>query len=275
MFGYIVPLKSELKVRELALYQAYYCGLCRTIGKRYPQLARLSLSYDCSFLALLADGLYGEGKYIKRRCALKPLKAKRAVMEETPGIVYAADVNVLLAVNHLRDDWKDEKKAMAFIGAKALSGAYAKAKKRHPALAAEIEADMARLTAIEAKKCVELDPPADASARILKSVATHMPGLTDAQTLVMEELFYNLGRWVYLADAWDDREKDQKRNSYNPFLLAKTSLEQASFLLNISVNQAIKAYELLDLCANKGVLDNILYEGCPEKTRMLLGGVHE
>ena len=40
MFGYIVPLKQELRMRELAQYNAYYCGLCTSIGARFGQAAR-------------------------------------------------------------------------------------------------------------------------------------------------------------------------------------------------------------------------------------------
>ena len=50
MFGYIVPLKQELRMRELAQYNAYYCGLCASIGARFGQTARLTLNYDSTFL---------------------------------------------------------------------------------------------------------------------------------------------------------------------------------------------------------------------------------
>ena len=58
MFGYIRPLECELRVREQAEYRGTYCGLCKSIGIRYGQIERLTLSYDCAFLALvLALGL--------------------------------------------------------------------------------------------------------------------------------------------------------------------------------------------------------------------------
>ena len=59
MFGYIVPLKQELRMRELAQYNAYYCGLCASIGARFGQAARLTLNYDSTFLAMLLTGLSG------------------------------------------------------------------------------------------------------------------------------------------------------------------------------------------------------------------------
>lgn len=45
--------KGELKVREYEVYCGYYCGICKSIGRRYGQLPRMALSYDAAFLAIL------------------------------------------------------------------------------------------------------------------------------------------------------------------------------------------------------------------------------
>ena len=39
-------------------YQAYYCGLCRTLGRRYGRTGQLALSYDMAFVAILLTALY-------------------------------------------------------------------------------------------------------------------------------------------------------------------------------------------------------------------------
>ena len=49
------------------------------------------------------------------------------------------------------------------------------------------------------------------------------PTLPEREWAAADWMFYNLGKWVYLMDAWDDREKDEKSGSYNPFLLMKMS----------------------------------------------------
>ena len=53
MFGYVGPLTCELRIKDKTLYDAYYCGLCREIGKSFGQPPRATLSYDCTFLACL------------------------------------------------------------------------------------------------------------------------------------------------------------------------------------------------------------------------------
>lgn len=56
MFGYVRIYKPELKMAEYEHYQGIYCSLCRQLGKRYGPLARLTLSYDFTFLAMVPDG---------------------------------------------------------------------------------------------------------------------------------------------------------------------------------------------------------------------------
>ena len=56
MFGYIRPQKGELLVREFEQYRGVYCGLCKQLGKSYGFAARMTLSYDCTFLGLLFWG---------------------------------------------------------------------------------------------------------------------------------------------------------------------------------------------------------------------------
>ena len=51
MLGYVKIDKGELKVREYEVYCGYYCGICKSIGRRYGQLPRMALSYDAAFPA--------------------------------------------------------------------------------------------------------------------------------------------------------------------------------------------------------------------------------
>ena len=53
MFGYIKPFRPELKIREAEDYKAVYCGLCKELGRSYGLFARMTLSYDFAFMAML------------------------------------------------------------------------------------------------------------------------------------------------------------------------------------------------------------------------------
>jgi hypothetical protein len=97
----------------------------------------------------------------------------------------------------------------------------------------------------------------------------------------MEWLGYNIGKWIYTIDAFDDMEKDIKNNSYNPLLLQYQYKEQQleEFKSSIkpdierdliyTLSQAANTIELLDM-ENKGIIENIVYLGMNSKTNNIL-----
>ena len=104
MFGFVTASYSELTKAEKDRYGAVYCGICRQIRRRSSQTARLGLSYDMAFLALLLMSLYEpEESAGKKACALHPVKPRPWVDNEY--IRYAADMNVALARYQTLDDW--------------------------------------------------------------------------------------------------------------------------------------------------------------------------
>ena len=57
MFGYVMINKGDLKVRELETYQSFYCGLCQKLKERYGLSGQLTLSYDLTFVVMLATAV--------------------------------------------------------------------------------------------------------------------------------------------------------------------------------------------------------------------------
>ncbi|NLI54979.1 MAG: hypothetical protein GX417_11780 [Clostridiales bacterium] len=272
MFGYIRPLECELKVREQAEYRGLYCGLCKSIGRRYGQLERLTLSYDCAFLALVLLAVTGGAKFSAGNCGPRVYRGKRPIAQPSLELDYAADVNVLLAWYKAADDAADEKSASAAVSRLALLRAYRKAAGAHPSLDEAIGRSMASLRVVEAEGVASTDEPSDAFGRLLADVVLHAPMLPQSERAAAEWMFYNLGKWVYLVDAWDDRESDAKRGGYNPFLLSQMTCERAAFLLNITKNEAEKGYDLLSLSAPNGLLDNIMRLGLTHTQKRVLAG---
>jgi hypothetical protein len=272
MFGYIRPLECELKVREQAEYRGVYCGLCKSIGRRYGQLERLTLSYDCAFLALTLSALTGGATFTPGNCGPRVYRGKRPIANPSPVLDYAADVNVLLAWYKAADDTADEKSAKAAAAKLTLKRAYKKAAKANPKLDEAIKDSMNTLHDLEAEKTASTDEPSNAFGSLLASVILHALMLPESERAAAQWMYYNLGKWVYLVDAWDDREKDEKSGSYNPFLLTKMEREQAEFLLNITLNEAKKGYDLLTLNAANGLLDNIMTLGLMHAQERVLAG---
>jgi hypothetical protein len=275
MFGYIAPLKCELKVRDLNLYNAYYCGLCRAIGKRYGHIKRIVLNYDCTFLALLLSGVTGASAFCEGRCGFKPFSPKKTLAADSKMLDFAADINILLAYFKSIDDWRDERRLKGLIIGAVLKGAARKALKNCFEAGAAVQKGIADLSEVERSRCDEPDKPALVFADMMKEIMAASPVREEPERTVLGHLGFNLGRWIYLIDAWDDREHDRKSGSYNPFNFSGADPERASRNLHYSLNEAMKVYDLLDVKDNKGVLDNIIYIGCSHRTEQLLEGKHE
>jgi hypothetical protein len=275
MFGYVTPHRCELKVRDLTQYQGWYCGLCKTLKKEYGQIPRLVLDYDCAFLALLLQGIHAPAKsMVHLRCGYKPFKKKEPVAQPSEALSYAAACNVLLYYYKLRDDWQDERKPTALLFSTALKRAVGRAGKQLPGVAQKVEEGINKLSCMEKEGETQIDPVIDVFGGILRDIAGGYEGLTAKNREITMWLAYHLGRWIYLMDAYEDREKDERKQAYNPLLISGASEDRVSFLLYASLHEMEKAYNLLEIQANKGLLDNILYEGCRMRTKKLLEGAN-
>ena len=271
MFGYIGTIESELKVREAASYKSWYCGLCKCMKHRYGLFSPLFLQYDCAFLALLFSGELGESVDARRcHCLHRCHDPHRKYRLETPALRFAAAVNVLLGYYKCLDDWRDERSLVKGAAALLLKRAVNKAGRDYPALRERTERFYHDQGAAE-QDDGRLDAVADPTGRYLEDLADMLPFPED-EKLPLKWLLYNLGRWIYLMDAWDDREKDQRKGAFNPYLKANTAREDAAFGLYASLEEAHKAFDLLSPSRDQGLMENVLALGCPERTRQVLEG---
>lgn len=123
MFGYITVNRPELKVKESAAYDAYYCGLCHALHGRHGRAGQLTLTYDMTFLVILLNGVYEHPLHEKTgRCLVHPMKQHTERWNDFSS--YCADMNVLLAYYNLLDDWQDERRISRFAAAQLLSKQY-------------------------------------------------------------------------------------------------------------------------------------------------------
>ena len=268
MFGYVVPLRGELKVRELDAYQGVYCGLCHTLGRRYGFLPRLLLSYDFAFLAMVLAGPEGSVALERRRCVACPVRGKR-VCPARPELDTAADASVILTYWKLRDSVAD-RSFFRGLPARLLSillrPAYRKAARLRPDFDRQTVSCLEELRTLEEEGSPSLDRTADTFARILAGAA---PDTGDTvRDRALGQLLYHVGRWIYLVDAWDDLEEDRAAGRYNPLLLRfpdgpETHREEVRLTLGHSLNLALSAYHLTDAGPWNGVVLNILCLGLP------------
>ncbi|MBE6779178.1 MAG: hypothetical protein E7541_07320 [Ruminococcaceae bacterium] len=275
MFGYVRLHKPTIRMGEYEQYRGIYCTLCKRLGKRYGLFARMGLSYDLTFLALLQTALEEQGPdFCPGRCSFNPTK-RCLRCQRTGPTDRAADLTVLLTYYKLRDTLADEgffKRLGAVLLYPMAAFDRRRAAKRQPQADQHIAAMMQAQQAVEQARTPSLDRAAEPFALLLQWMAGDMAG-DDRQRLVLERLGYCLGRWVYLMDAVDDRQEDARRGRYNPFLLRKDEDENAAlYNLNSSLAECIAAYNLLEVRRFDGILRNIMEEGMPAAQRQVIAG---
>lgn len=270
MFGYVNAHKDLLRVCDYNIYRGYYCGLCKTLGKKFNPLTRFGLSYDMTFLAILLSALSKEHTTLKQEpCIAHPL-SKRPVASADDAIRYSADMSVLLGYYKLKDDWDDEKSL------KSLARVFyyfpmKKVAKQYPRQAESIRKNLAELRKLEQKNCNKPDQVAHCFGTLLEDIFDK-----DAASPALRLLGYHIGRLIYLTDAYTDMAADQKHNSYNPFLalygkdVSKETVKEALLpTLTYTLSEIAAAYDVLPLKKHKELLDNIIYLGLRKTTDSL------
>ena len=263
MFGYVVPNRSELKVKDYELYRSFYCGLCRELLRKYGISGQLTLTYDLTFVILLLSGLYEppvtKGKM---RCVVSPIVSHP--VRKNRFTVYAADMNLILAYEKCKDDWNDEKKLLRLAYARLLEGKAEKASADYSAKAASIRKSLAEISLQEEQRQTDIDQMAGLFGNLLGEVLcfTH-----DQWEPKLRELGFYLGKYIYLLDAYEDVEGDLERGNYNPLgkmyatLPRDTFDDQVKHLLLLSLSRTCRTFEALPILRYSDILRNILYSG--------------
>lgn len=277
MFGYIQPDRPYLFYKDEVLYKALYCGLCKSIGNGCGQVARTALSYDLAFLSALLHNIGNANVQIKkRRCAFHIKSRPMALPDETTALL--GFVNSALAYYKLLDD-KDDGDARGLFRFLYKKG-FKRAVRRHPALVEIIETQMKAQTETERAGCSVIDMACEPTAVMMQKISDYVLG--DYATEHTAALCYDLGKWVYLADALDDYDKDVKKGRYNVLhnvygLPTKAEAvekgeEELKFIFNELFADMRYRLSQIKFYYNHDLTDNIILRGIPIKTRRLFYG---
>lgn len=260
MYGYVVINKPELKIREFDEYKSYYCGLCRALGQRYGVGARMSLNFDMTFLTILLNGLYEpELEYRKCRCIANPVtkhEERRSVVTD-----YVADMNILMTYYKCVDDWMDEKKLPRKVYGDTLKKKVSKISSMYPEKAEAIKKQMEMLSELENKGETNIDTVSKCFGNILAELMVYRQ---DEWKETLAELGFCLGKFVYIMDAYEDLEKDIKKNRYN---VLRSHMDETDFheliegVLKELMAGCARYFERLPIIQDAEILRNIIYSG--------------
>ncbi len=276
MYGYVKPLWDELLLKEISLYRAFFCGLCRAMRKETGQLSALALRHEFVFLALcrtLAEGRSVSARY--RRCIKHP-RVPHLEVDENEGLLYTAAAAALVAYIKKEDDLAD----CGWLGrmGAALSLPIANLARRRadlPLLESALDACVYELCSCEIDREASVDLPADISGRMLALVFSSSFSKDGG---VLYKIGYHLGRLLFILDALDDLREDGRREGYNPYLILygedrDALLEDASVSIRLELSELAAAVERLPFenePALEGLIKNIVYLGLPQSAEEVL-----
>lgn len=278
MYGYVTPVKSELGQADFCLYKAFYCGICKATGKIYGQWPRLCTNYDMVFLSvLLHDYTKQEVCFSNQGCICNPKKKTIVCRNELFDKIVA--LNIILSYRKATDDVIDGGGIKKRVARKALYKHYKKAAALLPEADAVVREQYEKLLSCERAGETGIDKAADCFAVMMEKLGLL---LTRSDDKVLGKLLYNVGKFVYLADALDDVDEDFKKKRYNPLLAAfggyknrkqfiEDNKSDLSFLLASTVNRAIECFNGLTFTGASDLMRNIVHKGLRGKCEELLG----
>ena len=255
MFGYVITNDNALSQEQRELYRAYYCGLCKAIGRLHGEKARMTLSYEMTFLCLFLTSLYDESEMEKSEtCVIHPLKKHTCL--HNPFVDYAADMNILLTYYKYMDDWNDNKSVKALTLSRLFEKSCEDIQEKYPRQAGVIKEKLSELAAAEKRGELNPDIPSGIFGDLLAEIFIYKK---DAHEDALRLFGTALGKFIYILDACVDLRKDIKKKQYNPLVL----LSSGDFedILTLLMADTTLFYKELPMKKNTELIENILFSG--------------
>ncbi len=268
MFGNVNISQKVITKEDKVLYQSYYCGLCKAIGRK-SQIYRLGLNNDLTFLSIVLSAVCKKEPEIlyDKTCMVHHIKKHNEIgFDEI--MDYVSDMNILLVYLKICDDAEDDKKVSSMTLRTLLRRKTDKVCAKYQVTKDNINKYLSKLSQLEKSNCDSVDEVADCFGKIIEEVFTPDFITDEDNRQILAWMGYNIGRWIYVIDAYEDIEKDRKSKSYNPFLMKDNSkqLEDRIYdTLTYTLNNIASAYDLLKIYRNDTLIRNILYSGLPAR----------
>ena len=279
MFGYVRADTPYFYFKDDNLYRSMYCGVCKGIGQVCGQAARMGLSYDVTFLSVILHNIAGVDVKIEKSHCLTHCIRTRQMAEVDELTRRLGALNTALVYYKYTDDIQDGDKGRG----KRLwfKRGFQKVKQTYPEIERIVRENLANQEKVEKAKTESLDRAADATANMLAEFSDYALG--EKKTSATHNLFYAVGKWIYLIDALDDYDKDVKKGAYNPFALAFQATCKKELLEGKSGEDVRYAFHALffdirenlsqiHFHFNRDLSDNILLRGLPATTKRVMEG---
>ena len=261
MFGYVRINKMDLTFREYENYKGYYCGLCKYLKENHGEISRIGLNYDITFLIVILSAIYKPKTNIfEEVCLVSPFKRKKKLINEITE--YAASMNVLLTYYKLEDNLLDDKGVKDILAYNLYKSKLKIAHEKYPHKSKIIKEQMKLLNELEKNKEYNIDKVSNTFGELMGEIFAYKK---DKYEDDLRRIGFNIGKYIYILDAYEDLNEDYKKGRYNPFMEYINKREEMKIrvdrLISISLGLLASSIDRLNLQVNRGIIENIVYSG--------------
>lgn len=109
MYGYIRYCRDEMKIRNLKLYNKYYCLLCTELGSQVGLIYRFLTSYDVTAFMIFFDSLSEKSKeeYLIK-CPITKRRNDKINISK-PVVDYCLVIALFWTITKIKDNSNDER----------------------------------------------------------------------------------------------------------------------------------------------------------------------
>jgi hypothetical protein len=227
MFGLMRAKTCGMSAEEKRFRRLHYCGTCKTIGSLYGQKSRFLLNHDTVFLAEFLSSLSDE-KVQNWQNAYQSYNCLSLPKTEMPlPLQFAATANLVLTEFKLADKIADENSLAGKIAQKNFSNNFQKARKQlekwqfpfekvREILSAQetIESEALKSNENPDEILNDLARPTAETTAVFFSEGVRLIGRNELENAAFE-IGFAFGKLIYLLDAFEDYEKDFRREQFN------------------------------------------------------------
>jgi hypothetical protein len=219
MIGYLKPALAG--PREQALFRAYQCSLCHTLGAEYGFAYRIFARPDLVFFNIFADLLSGStgAEVTPRACVLSPLGSlgrKLPVRDQTDHTRFVAAFAVYIGIAKLRDDHDDDGGILRSIALRALRPGLERARRTLSEAGfsvEDVEEWMSRQAAVERGGSLALEDASRPTRQIARMLFSHPAD--EGAAPIAAAIGERVGSYLFYLDNLLDYHDDARSGSYN------------------------------------------------------------
>lgn len=174
---------------------------------------------------------------------------------------YCADLSVALHYYNAQDKWNDDRSLLGLGFEKMLAAPTQQAAARWPRQCSAIRTCLDRLARYEAEGSEDLDAVSGCFGELMAELFDYRQ---DHWSPELRSIGFNLGKYIYLLDAYDDLARDERKGAYNPLRTLSREPgyeEEMREIFELLLANCARSFERLPCVEDVDLLRNILYSG--------------